>query len=212
MSKRKLATKKALTTDEKRARFERKIDGWIGDEISIRHAYLTFRITQENRGNSKATLDFYDRFYKRLKNCLDMFDTDGSSDDLPVNWLEQEIAQRLFVKSLGDVNQQTINSYLRGYRAFGNFCEEQGFIIGFDCPIKEVEPPAKQVYSDKELQKLLIKPSLEDFEQFRNYTIISLILATGARANTILNIKISDVIQMGIILKTTIVIYQINSL
>jgi integrase/recombinase XerD len=34
---------------------------------------------------------------------------------------------------------------------------------------------------------------MEDFEEFRNYTIITLILSNGARCNTILNIKIEDV-------------------
>jgi integrase/recombinase XerD len=51
----------------------------------------------------------------------------------------------------------------------------------------------KQVYTDKELNKLLVKPDITYFEDFRNYTIINLLLATGARTNTILNIKIKDV-------------------
>ena len=98
-----------------------------------------------------------------------------------------------FIQSLGDVSQQTVNAYLRGYRAFGNYCEEQGLIDGFKCPIKEVDPPLKQVYTEKELKKLLVKPDIRYFEEFRNYTIINLLLATGARSNTILNLRIEDV-------------------
>lgn len=195
MGKQKLsAKKKVLTPDEKKARLEKRYTEWDGSEISVKHAWLRFIVNQHNKGNSKATLDYYSRFYKKLVKYLDSLTPDGvSGEDTPVDWLTQEISQQAFIISLGNVNQQTINSYLRGYRAFGNYCEEEGLIEGFNCPIKEVEPPAKQVYTDKELKKLLVKPDIENFEEYRNFIIISLILATGARVNTILNIQIKDV-------------------
>lgn len=99
-----------------------------------------------------------------------------------VDILTERGTQQSYITFLGDVNEQTINSYLRGYRAFGNFCEEEGFIEGFKSPIKEVDPPVKQVYTYKELRALTIKPNIENFEEYRNYLAILLILATGARA------------------------------
>ena len=39
---------------------------------------------------------------------------------------------------------------------------------------------------------LLIKPDINDYEKYRNYIIIVLLMSTGARCNTILNIKLSD--------------------
>ena len=194
MAKRRITTKKkVLTHEEKVERLIQQFSDWKGDEISTQHAWLTFRVMQQERGNSKATLDYYDRFYKKLEAHYEAMWGKGACATTPINWLEQDGAQLWFIKSLGDVSQQTINSYLRGYRAFGNFCYDEGYIQSFECPIKEVEPPAKEVYTNKELQKLLVKPSIENFEQYRNYIIISLILATGARCNTILNLQIKDV-------------------
>lgn len=154
--------------------------------LTIRQVYQSFMIAQKERGNSKATLDFYSRCYKKLAAVTE----DGEEY---ADVLVREGFQTYFIESLGKVNQQTVNSYLRGYRAFGRFCEEKGYISGFSCPIKEVEPELKQVYTHKELAALLVKPPIEQFEQYRNYTIIVLLLATGARANTIINLKISDV-------------------
>lgn len=195
MARQKLTSKKkVLTKEEKAQRLERRYTEWNGSEYTIDHAWLRFMVNQQNKGNSKATLDFYRRFYKKLVKYLNTITPDGvNGENTPVDWLTFEVSQQVFIKSLGDVNQQTINSYLRGYRAFGNYCEEEGLIDGFNCPIKEIDPPAKQVYTDKELKRLLKKPDIEDFEEYRNYIIIALVLSTGARSNTILNIEIKDV-------------------
>lgn len=156
------------------------------DEISIQQAYLSFTLDQQEKGNSPQTIVFYDRCYKRLAAIT-------SNGQMPVSTITEEGFQTSFVESLGAVSQQTVNSYLRGFRAFGKFCKAKGYFDSFECAIKEIEPPLKQVYTKKELLALLVKPPIEKFEQYRNYTIIVLLLATGARANTVINLRISDV-------------------
>lgn len=186
--------KKVLTPADKKRILDNQYTEWTGSEYTIRHAWLRFLIIQQNKGNSKATIDYYNRFYKKLLHFLNQLTPDkANGDEIPVDWLTNPISQTGFIASLGDVNKQTINSYMRAFRAFGNFCEEEGLIEGFNCKIKEVEPPAKQVYTDKELKKLLVKPSIEHFEEFRNYIAVALILSTGARCNTLINVKIKDV-------------------
>ena len=181
---------------------KKRWDNLLNDEelsdVSIALAYTKFIIYQHEKNNSKATIDFYERFYKKY--CAFLNSMKLTEDD-SVSWLVIDGMMLGFVsfikkkdsKTGKEANQQTVNSYLRGYRAFGNYCEEQGLIEGFYCPIKEVAPPIKQVYTDSELKKLTKKPPIENFNDFRTYTIIELILATGARSNTILNIKIEDV-------------------
>jgi len=192
MSKKKITTsKKAPSREDKLRRLDKHYSEYTGAEISVSHAYTQFIINQENKGNTKPTIDFYNRFYKKFLAFLNSVYEDGKN--CPVDIMLDDLTQMLFVKSLGDVNQQTVNAYLRGYRAFGNYCEEKGYLDGFKCPIKEVDPPVKQVYTDKELKKLLVKPDITDFEDFRNFTIINLLLATGARTNTIINLRIEDV-------------------
>lgn len=179
--------KNILTTAEKYERLDRQYSDFTAGSLSIHDAWIGFLMAQDARGNSKATKEFYKRFYIKLTAFV------GDPKAVSIEFLEKDGTQVFFEKSLGDVNRQTINSYLRGYRSFGNWCEEQGYLKYFYCPIKEVDPPAKQVYSDKELSKLLIKPDIRCYPEYRNWVIINLILGTGARENTILNIKIGDV-------------------
>lgn len=184
--------KKTPSREDKMRRLDKHYSEWTGGEITTRHAYLQFTIHQREKGNSPQTIAFYDRFYKKLCNFIETY-FKSTDDEMPVDVMTFDGVQFLFQMSLGDVNQQTINAYLRGWRAFGNFCEEKGYLDGFKCPIKEIPPEVKQVYTEKELNKLLVKPDIGNFEEFRNFTIINLLLATGARTNTILNIHIKDV-------------------
>lgn len=194
MARQKITTKKTSPSKEQKIeRLKRNYTEWNGNEISIEHAYSKFIMSQIAKGNSKPTIQFYDRFYKKLKIFIETY-LHTIPSQCPVDILVQDGMQVFFTTSLGDkVNQQTINSYLRGYRSFGNYCEEIGLIDGFKCPIKEVQPPVKQVYTGKELEKLMVKPSVDDFVNYRTYMILSLILATGARTDTLINIKIEDV-------------------
>ena len=187
MAKKMITKAKPLTKEQKQRRIEKQTMEYTGNEVTIRRVFLEFMLRQRARGNSAATLSFYERFYKKL---AAQFET---GDDLPIDWLIQDVAQSAFIMTLGNVNQQTINSYLRAYRAFGNFAEEKGYIEGFECHIKEIDPPLKSTYTNAELDKLLVKPDVEDFTQYRNYIIITLLLSTGVRCNTLLNIKIEDV-------------------
>ncbi len=155
-------------------------------ETTIQQAYSMFAINQKEKGNSKPTLAFYDRSYKKLA----LITEDGTQ---LVNVITEIGFQKRFIESLGNVNQQTINAYLRGFRSFGNYCENIGLIKAFNCPIKEIDPPLKQVYTNAELKILTRKPDIDDFVAFRDYNIIVLLLSTGARTNTILNLHIFDV-------------------
>lgn len=192
-NRKKITKKNNVSLETKRQRLKLNMEEWKHPEWDTQYCFSGFMVSQYERGNSKATLDFYRRFYKKytayIMDCLNT-----TPKELPIEHLTSGVAQSAFIHYLEtlNINQQTINSYLRGFRAFGNFCEEEGYIDGFKCPIKEVEPPIKEVYSDEELHRLLKKPDISNFVEFRSYCIISLILNTAARSNTILNIKICD--------------------
>lgn len=188
-TKKTIQKKKQLVSNEvKKKRLEELDKEWTAEDYlyTIKYAFSNFLVSRIERGSSKATLDHYKAMYKRLLKTT-------HEGEIPVKWLTQFGAQAIFVSSLGDVSQQTINYYLRAYRAFGNYCEEVGFIDGFKCPIKEIQPPVKQVYTKEDIKKLLVKPNPDNHEQFRNYIVILLFTATGARTNTIINLKVKDV-------------------
>lgn len=188
-TKRTLAKKKQIINEQvKQQRLNDNYAEWTADDFAhtVEHAFLMFKIDRSERRVSKPTLDHYDRMYQRLKKITQ----DGK---LPVKILTQFGFKELFISALGEVGEQTINYYLRGLRAFGNYCESMGLISGFDCPIKEIDPPLKQVYTQDDIKKLLVKPNPNNHEQFRNYIVILLFTATGARTNTIINLKVKDV-------------------
>ena len=191
MSRKKITTaKKEATVAKNKQRLDNLLNDTELSDVTLDFAYNRFMLRQYEKNTSPATRDFYERFFKKYFAFLEGMKLDRQAS---VDWLVVDGMMLGFISSLGDVKQQTINAYLRGYRAFGNYCEEQGLIVGFSCPIKEVALPPKPVYTDSELQRLTVKPPITDFEEFRDYTIIELLLATGARTNTILNIKIEDV-------------------
>ena len=189
--KKKITTTRSLTPAQKYERLDSQYSEFTGGSISVHHAWLGFILEQKSKGNSPATIDYYNRVYKKIQSFIE--GTNTTVQDTPVEFIGNDVFRHTFVAFLGDVSQQTINNYLRGYRSFGNWCEEQGYIKYFRCPIREVDPPAKQVYTDKELEKLLVKPDIRCYSAYRNWVIINLLLATGARENTIINIKIGDV-------------------
>lgn len=190
MAKKKITTKKredSIARNKIHNKFNLQ-DGELS-EVSVEHVYQLFMLRQRERGNSKPTLEFYERFFKKYFAFLEIFE--GKQTSIEIMMLDG--MRSAFESTLGNVNEQTINAYLRGYRAFGNFAEEEGFITGFHCPIKEKELPAKNCYTKKEQDKLTVKPDIRDMTEFRNYTIICLLLATGIRTSNILNMRIKDV-------------------
>lgn len=177
---------KTRSRAEKQEILNRRYSEFDPNEITVDHAFSHFIVERMSRGNSKVTIDDYKRMYKKLHFFPNV-------ENLPCSGIAHDGFRAAFIQSLGQVSQQTVNHYLRSFRAFGNFCEEQGYIIGFNCPIKEVDPPLKNVYTEKELELLLKEPSIEDFVSYRNYAVTAFILTTGARVSTVINIRLSEV-------------------
>ena len=120
MAKKKITTKKKESTIERnKARNASLLNDEELSQVSIEFCYNLFMLRQMERGNSKPTLDFYERFFKKYFAFLE---STGQSKESSVDFLVVEGTRLGFQASLGDVNEQTTNAYLRGYRAFGNFC------------------------------------------------------------------------------------------
>lgn len=188
--------KKPLTPQQKKERLEAKTTEWGEWEYSLRYCWLGFIVSQEEKGNRQDTINYYNRFWVKFEQFLAYYWKQWTTDEMPVEILLNDLIIPLFRQYIAKSgNVQTVNSYLRGLRSFGNWCEKEGYIEGFDCPIKEEEPPIKQVYTDDELTKLLVKPPLpidKNFSDWRTFLIVSLILNTGARTNTILHLHINE--------------------
>lgn len=91
------------------------------------------------------------------------------------------------------VSDTTIQTYLRGIRPIINLGIELGYIQKFKIVMPKVVQELKDIYSDLELTKLIERPGMRSFSEFRNYVIINFLLATGVRSNELLNIKLEDI-------------------
>ena len=192
--KKKITSQKtALSKEEKKQKLEKRYSEFSG-EYTTQYCFLSFIASRLEKDCRPETISFYNRFFKKYTKFIeDVFKT--TPEQMDIEHLTTPLAITPFRKYLEsqDCNKQTVNSYLRGLRSFGNYCLKEGFIDSFECPIKEEQPDIKEVYSDRELEKLLVKPKAEEFVEFRTYCIISLLLNTGARSRTIISLKICDV-------------------
>ena len=194
--KRITSNQKPLTQEQKHKKLEKQISEFQSD-YTLKYCFNHFIVEQITKNSAKPTIEFYKRCYKKL---CDYFATVHSAtpDEIPIDALEMDMLQGSFMAMMKgqNLNEQTINSYLRGYRAFGNWCVKLGYITNFECPIKEVEPPIKTVYTEDELRRLRVKPEYpigENFLDWRTYIAIGIMLNCGARSNTLLNLKIKDI-------------------
>lgn len=197
-----MASKKRITSSPKGKandtrlkqliKLEKHYQEWKQD-FMIDYCFNAFIVSQIQRGNSEYTIYNYKSFYRKYTKFLEEnFKT--TPKDTTIEILEEELNQTLFMRWLKDkgLQQSSINAFLRNMKAFGYWCVEEGYLDSFKCPIKTVPTKIKEVYTMQELNKLMVKPKITDFHNFRTYCIISLMLNTGARRRTISNIKICD--------------------
>ena len=129
---------------------------------------------------------------KSIKNYKDVYDRYTRDVGQPIsknsvnNWIHLLLERGM--------NPISINYYINQIRVFSYWLIENNYIESFTIrKIKTQEPQIKTI-PEQDVLILLNKPKLKSsFVTYRTWTIINFILATGARASTILNIKIDDV-------------------
>lgn len=101
----------------------------------------------------------------------------------------------IWVRKEHDVNDVSVNSYLRTVRAFAYFCMENGYMDNFRVHLPKADKTTKKTYSEADLDVLLKKPSVKDcdFTEFKIWAFENFLLATGVRLSTALEIQIKDI-------------------
>lgn len=108
------------------------------------------------RNLSPETIVFYQNQFHSFLRSLDYEDclmADITSKDVD-NFI-------LYLRKNHACNDITINSYLRGLRAFFYYAMENGYLSPFKVTIPKAEKKIKETYTDEELDKLLKKPNLK---------------------------------------------------
>ena len=174
---------------------------------------------QRGKNNTEATIKYYQKVFRNLYRFVAYLVSESPADyakmlntskealtehtlsDLefgkimPLVVLETddfEAEYHDYILDYLECNEQTLNNIFRGWRAIAYFCMDKGWIDTRNIYIREVAPAIKEVYTDSEIEKLLVKPRPEDFIEYRNWVIINYFLATGNRISSVANLKISD--------------------
>lgn len=108
--------------------------------------------------------------------------------------ITQEVFEAFLLQELDAGKKVTsLNSRIRGLRVFFNFCVEREYMKPISVKLMKEEETIKETYTDAELLRLLKRPESNSWVEWRTWAAVNYLVATGNRASTVINIKISDV-------------------
>lgn len=155
--------------------------------ITIEDAFNMFKSYKV--GVQKPTLENYEVTY-----AVFLRDT-GLSESSPIRFITEEVVVSwINLMKANNVRLSSINHYISDIRVFLNWCMKQDYIRKFKISLIKGQESIMRYYTDEELDVLIKKPTKSElFSQHRTWVAICFVLATGARASTLINIKISDI-------------------
>lgn len=134
---------------------------------------------------TERTIEFYEDGLRYLLEQID------------VKYLDEITQETLDDFILGEIEKgkrtTTTNTRLRGIRVFLKFCAEREYIEELSIKLLKDDAELKEPYTEAELRKLLARPKSNRWTEYRSWAMINYLVATGNRARTIVNIKISDI-------------------
>lgn len=134
---------------------------------------------------TEQTLKYYKEDLSYFRSKVSVKYTDEITQEVFEAFLLQELDAGKKVTSL--------NSRIRGLRVFFNFCAEREYMKPIGVKLMKEEETIKEPYTDAELRRLLKRPESNSWVEWRTWAAVNYLVATGNRASTVINIKISDV-------------------
>ena len=165
------------------AKIRKKCDEGIG-RIKLDKAVIEFLRHCRLRNLSPRTIEWYTEdleYFQRISALT-------YTDEITVSTLEEFIGHEM---DKGN-SVSAINSRIRGLRVFIHFCADRNYLEDFKYPLLKADEAVKDPYTDAELRKLLRRPSSNRWVEWRSWAIVNTLLATGIRANTLINLRVCD--------------------
>lgn len=168
---------------------KRKIKTASGD-ITLDEAFNVFIQEKESNGLSESTLRNYHLSYRIF------YEYNNYSPETLVKDIDQgTIIKWINHMRKAELTPSSINHYIRDMRAFLNWLEKREYLEEH-IEIKEVrkQEETPKFFVDEDIEKLLEKPRTKDsFVEWRTWAIVNTVLATGARAQTICDLRVSNI-------------------
>lgn len=144
----------------------------------------------ESRGLSKATIEVYKININYLVEYLD-------SKKMDLKKVSTKTIQDYKSHLVNNTNRNntSINTTLRHIKVFLDWTHENGYTESVTIKYLKVQQKPKEIYTDEDIKTLLKKPNVNDcsYADFRSWAIINVLVSTGMRRSSLLNIKLDDI-------------------
>lgn len=157
------------------------------NSLTITGCLESFIIEKKSNGLSNSTIETYMQHVKEVSKIIgdiDIQDFTKNEYNQAVLWLQAR-----------NIKGVTVASYCRSIRAFLYWCMDEGYLNRFKIKIPKYQKTIKQTYTDEELTRLLKKPNIKTctFTEYKVWFAENVLIATGLRIRSLLNIKIKDI-------------------
>ena len=155
--------------------------------VTLEDTFRDFLMAKKAGGLSEKTIATYSQHFSAISKHLSPYSPIGTLD-------KSDLENMIASMRDADLAANSIKSYTRTLKSFFSWCNAEG-ITRLNIPLYKAEETIKETYSDDELKVLIQKPNVRtcSFSEYRNWTIINLLLNNGCRAATIRNILNRDV-------------------
>lgn len=156
-------------------------------EMTIDEAFQKFMIHNEAKNLTNSSIKYYRENYGYFIECIDA--------NLPISQvcIEDVEAFSLYLRKHKNRKDTSINTAIRATRSFLYFCMDRGYMKRFRVTIAKADQTFKEPYTQEELQKLLKRPTSDQWTQWRTWALVSYLVSTGHRASTVINLKVKDI-------------------
>ena len=158
---------------------------FIRNRTSFENAKAAFIKFCKLKNLTERTIEFYEEDLMYLQNYVNAKYLDEITQETLDDFILEELDKGR--------RTTTLNTRLRGLRVFFKFCAEREYMEELSIKLLKDDAELKEPYTDAELRKLLARPKSNRWNEYRSWAMINYLVATGNRARTIVNIKISDV-------------------
>lgn len=159
------------------------------EQLNIGSAFNMYIVEKRSKGCVKDTIDNSNFALKIFLEDNDLYENDSLlklNKQLFIDWTNFML--------MTNKSPETINAYLSRMRAFINWCISNDFIPYFKISLVRSQEQKIKFFDEDELEILLKRPAKDcNFIEYRTWCICCFVMATGARASTISNIKIEDI-------------------
>lgn len=141
------------------------------------------------RGLAQTTLNAYHHNIRYFNSYL--IECDCELSDISSRVIN---AYKIYLMENTNRNVISINTVLRHVSTYLKWLYENDYIDNL-IKVKYVKGQAepKEIYSDSQIKRLLRKPKDNSYASYRSWAIVNVLVSTGIRRTSLINIKLQDV-------------------